>query len=719
MSKATYQRLIQEDKSTNPAYSLFIDALSNIMELQTAILANPKLANSTTNTGKKAFEALNKNYMQLNKLGETLLESNTDFVKNRAHIIKNIMKSANYDRSIISEAVATGKDPQAVHHSKRTTVLDISGANIKTVGANSSQRIPVVTASGEKGFFTPNSSRSHRKTRENILKGYKDKLPANVYKAFERFALEEDWQLAESMHNIVNSKNAPFFQYGKYQEDAVASAIDAAQLPSSVKKAVRSNDQLLSTVGELFTSLSKQHFVESFRKNWHIEDGRNVANRNIAMSEIADMMGCGSLLARSKPMTLIKDGKAVEGVFMENVEGKDINSLPINDIMYELTIDDLNSPQLLHQIADLQILDIVCGNVDRHSGNMIYDMQVVDGKPKIVGIKGIDNDGAFVASHNTQAYMTPYNLIGHISRNMYDFLNTPNCGEKVKNMLLMNGYTREEANCAELRIVKLKQAIKKNDVKVVEKDEWKNYNIRNLSYRNKNNSFYANLFYRTAVSLGTLSKTTAEDKIKYRYKEINFVQGKKAGKAAIESDMLAKFIKHGSKMDEIDQLRKPSDEFKAMRDQLKEIESLAMNKINSGKALTEEEKQTLAEKTTQLVEKCNTYITLKSLVPKTSTGKQRQQYAYRLMGFAEKMLNNDFNLNIEEESLAEDKEVLKNTVQEAAVPSAAENKVTEATAESKENPESKEGVIPDEKGNTIPENNNDFLNKEEDKGMEV
>lgn len=46
------------------------------------------------------------------------------------------------------------------------------------------------------------------------------------------------------------------------------------------------------------------------------------------------------------------------------------------------------------QIADLQALDFLCGNVDRHDGNFSFQISK-DRPPRVLGIKGFDNDTSF------------------------------------------------------------------------------------------------------------------------------------------------------------------------------------------------------------------------------------------------------------------------------------------------------------------------------------
>ena len=58
-----------------------------------------------------------------------------------------------------------------------------------------------------------------------------------------------------------------------------------------------------------------------------IKKGDSISSRNCAMTEVAKMLKCRKILADSVPMKIVIGDKEVEGVFMENAEGSDINHL--------------------------------------------------------------------------------------------------------------------------------------------------------------------------------------------------------------------------------------------------------------------------------------------------------------------------------------------------------------------------------------------------------
>ena len=125
-----------------------------------------------------------------------------------------------------------------------------------------------------------------------------------------------------------------------------------------------------------------------------LQEGQRYDQRNSAMTAVGSLMGMNHLVARSENMKFLdEEGKEVEGTFMEFADGLDLHgSKGLKD--FNKVCDDPFAPPCtaLAQIADLQAFDYLCGNVDRHGGNMCY---YVDKEGKFTGIKAFDNDTSF------------------------------------------------------------------------------------------------------------------------------------------------------------------------------------------------------------------------------------------------------------------------------------------------------------------------------------
>ena len=121
--------------------------------------------------------------------------------------------------------------------------------------------------------------------------------------------------------------------------------------------------------------------------------GARIDQRNSAMSTVADLLGMPNVIARAKPMKIIdKDGNVIEGTFMEGAKGMDPCNLPPEARNLKENCDVNTNGKGFKDLANLQILDYICGNNDRHQENIFYQF---DKNGKFCGVQGIDNDSAF------------------------------------------------------------------------------------------------------------------------------------------------------------------------------------------------------------------------------------------------------------------------------------------------------------------------------------
>ena len=125
-----------------------------------------------------------------------------------------------------------------------------------------------------------------------------------------------------------------------------------------------------------------------------LTEGQRYDHRNSAMSAVAGLMGMNKLIARSENMKFLdEDGNEVEGTFMEFADGLDLHGKDGLKEFNKVADDPFAPPcKALPRIADLQAFDYLCGNVDRHGGNMSYK---VDENGKFVDIVAFDNDTSF------------------------------------------------------------------------------------------------------------------------------------------------------------------------------------------------------------------------------------------------------------------------------------------------------------------------------------
>ena len=115
-----------------------------------------------------------------------------------------------------------------------------------------------------------------------------------------------------------------------------------------------------------------------------------IDSRSAAMSAVADLLGMSRVIARAKPMRIVDpEGNVIDGTFMEAGKGMDINNLPPE--AEELGLHSIinTNGQGFKDIANIQILDYLCGSPDRNSSNIFYQF---DKNGKFCGAQIIDND---------------------------------------------------------------------------------------------------------------------------------------------------------------------------------------------------------------------------------------------------------------------------------------------------------------------------------------
>lgn len=126
-----------------------------------------------------------------------------------------------------------------------------------------------------------------------------------------------------------------------------------------------------------------------------VDEGANIDRRNTAMSRMGRLLGKPGLVAEARPMILIQNGQAVAGTFMKKADGVDVSKVGPRDAFRQFTTDNFDNPEAFSDIAAMQALDFICGNVDRHPGNffLLFDSDPrTNPDAKLTGLQLIDND---------------------------------------------------------------------------------------------------------------------------------------------------------------------------------------------------------------------------------------------------------------------------------------------------------------------------------------
>ncbi len=421
-------------------------------------------------------------HMALAQAAEDLI-ANQAISPARKDAVKKISAlGANYYRHLQSYDPAARKSLPEILEQARTLTLDLRHVELAdTMGGEQSKRQPLTFLDDKgreiTGVFTP---QKHTDVWNRIQKGMDAQIKQGKLSIFSRTVFQEFWNRLDSPKGAaflglpenadrrarLDALNTYFF--GKNINrlvDATADIVSAlfsteeeTLTPANVKSRMKRTDivAFLGVMDEYGTEILNNSTIAK------IHDGARMDTRNAAMSTVAELLNVPNLLAKSVPMRVIRrDGKPVEGTFMMEAKGVDLENLRPEDSHYGKDALQNLDGKAMKSIADLQVLDYICGNTDRHLSNVTY--QFKDGK--LASVQGFDNetafgtlvpkDGEFVAHLVLPEYMAA------VSQSMAERLNqiTPSM---LKYSLRGYDLTEEELDAACQRMQQVKDAIQKS-----------------------------------------------------------------------------------------------------------------------------------------------------------------------------------------------------------------------------------------------------------------
>ena len=302
------------------------------------------------------------------------------------------------------ENIVPGKDitlPEVIEKGRSVTV-DLGNAKLAGSGNALSSRIPIQYRAPDgterKGFFTQKYTVPGRKEVNEVMKPIEDKYPQ--YKAlFDTFREVDDKKFFAfnwtPLHVLM-----PFVENSKKPQEALFEVFfDGMQMSPELKTEICSKPDYYQFMNDLTSAVSPvalANMTYCENKKWlGGQEGERIDNRNSAMSMVSKLLGLPDLIAPAEPMTIIVDGKEIQGTFMENAYGKEVFGLKPDDPMHQYTVKNFDNPAVFSQVADMQVVDYICGNIDRHEGNFFMQFEGEGTDAKLTKLTLIDNDLSF------------------------------------------------------------------------------------------------------------------------------------------------------------------------------------------------------------------------------------------------------------------------------------------------------------------------------------
>ena len=548
-------------------------------------------------------------------------------------------------------------------------------------GAASSSRnmIAVKTGDGEtlKGFFTEDRklfTNDPDGRLERMIRLRRDAAPGDpVFRDFCDRVLNCKW----GTDGLLTSLNLSYITGPKYRFDPVnvcrvpmlrsLNILDNGQEKAVLKNANVSSlleDVIKSVPGKELHGQSVSFVQYGFLPGVGIRGirGSSVPGRNVAMSRVANLLGVPGLVARSVPITVNTDSGVKSGIFMEKAKGNVLPDIrqgmnPHRSPLADIDEDSFGG-EALKQLADLQVLDYLCMNVDRHHGNMTYTVD--PDTNRITGIMGIDNDLSFGTANmkndkpmQNGSCLDDINVISEQTAQALSQL-TP---ELLSTALEGTGLKKEEIDAACQRLQQLQDRLNAplpqtrarsgrmagtGVLHVIPDDGWDSLSLQKLSVfrtAQRRADQRTNLFGRAgqAIRLVQLGKQIADPNVKD-------VKGAGFGAAELTDElsdaarldnrqkigMLAKKFKgtkglfHGA-----------TEHFTRLSDAL---DAFLAEPVKPAAEMREEDHYAYCAKLDALAEEAKKYAGYKSASDDTGrTGKNRLQYAQNIMNFANRI----------------------------------------------------------------------------------
>ena len=430
-------------------------------------------------------------------------------------------------QSLSASHQAAGVTLSDAFDNARHITIDISGQTASVAAGNASSREAVSYSdrSGRKikGFFTENK----KFDRDGMIQAKRDELLAahpeylDAFWAFEQYdktSGSPDLEQLTRARTYLTMATLGRVDYKDVFREKLSAALE--QDEDYVGNDEKRNEYLNSIMKDTaFTTVFLEYMdycanaynadnVQFKEDAANIQTHDNIADRNVAMTRVADLLGMPNLIARASKAEIVSENGSRQGVFMEFAEGSDIRRCTAEDPLCQVDESGLNEVSFKKDLADMQILDYICGNIDRHSQNMFYKVGEKDGKKVITGVVGIDNDLSFGAinpdSNGSVMRLPPLNSISVINKATADRLEklTP---DMLRTALSGLSITDAELDCACARLANVKNAVTAGSIRVVTDAEWEELSTASLGDKFKS-------YFKTATEVPKDVKSNLNDR---------------------------------------------------------------------------------------------------------------------------------------------------------------------------------------------------------------
>ena len=517
--------VIRQSRSVSPDYQKYLEAMEALNREMKALMEPDEKGWKLLN--QERMERLARCYRQAGSCAEVYLHKTRDTEDPGE---RQLLEKVRELQALMAEDTAALRryNPRSEREMKslptileesRIPVMDQGSKQIKSVGGAQSSRIPmtIIGPDGKPmpGMFTKAQVFDPLGDINRIIAAAAQKTGPDGKALLNGFMEAYRAYYAQNPDNLHPVKDNPamvlnfLLNCRKPGAKAESMSMSADRILSEIAKVRgRTPEEIKNALGKdalkaLGSGMERIVFDVSIKASEvKMTEGTRIDRKNAGMSTVAELLGIGGVVCHARPMKLKgPNGEIVDGTFMAMAEGVDPMHPGRDGHLVDYNRLKDSDGRALESIADLQVLDYLCGNIDRHGYNLFYGANMENG---FYGVQGIDNDSSFglITDQKTKTRRMPMpNTMGVISKTTADRVMKLSGAELA---FSLRGLVEEEAiDSATWRLAILKQYIaesrkkldaNKKDIKYpyireLETADFGKVDLKKLAAKDKNNHF--------------------------------------------------------------------------------------------------------------------------------------------------------------------------------------------------------------------------------------
>ena len=472
-------------------------------------------------------------------------------VEQNEQLRRTLRKDLTVMEKALTETTENGRSfsiYQIFESSRLNSGYTVKPGSVKdTTGGNINSRIPLtLVREGQQeqpGFFTKDNRVKDIPHENDIarkaLDKYKDELSFLTVEDIETLTSNLRSSSKQTYNDIINYPSKVVFS----EWNNVSTIMGLCLSDHTFFELIR-RPEVFHMVVDVIHQYAKAKNARDLHNSVGITNEGRINRRNSAMSQVADFLGCPDVIARSENVKLDLNGETVRGTFMKKAEGSDCHNIEDDPLFLRVTPASVENLKVKKQIADLQILDYICGNPDRHGGNMMYKLvENPDGSVKLDSIQGIDNDlsfGTFMLDSRRVSAVVKLDQMNVITADMASRIMNLN-EDKLRQMMYGFELTDEELKAMSQRLSRLQDkliadsmAFSKgygkcqlcpNRIKIVDDEELELIPFTELSYTGKHANAFGRVYANASSGVRNINDQSNQLKMAYHDSVFQFTFG--------------------------------------------------------------------------------------------------------------------------------------------------------------------------------------------------